>query len=121
MVLESQVFDHDLVIRIRDDPSGSRKIAGTDSDVSIRETLDIGEFSIGGGIVVDGVFGREIFLVLRDGAFFHVDRKRKRIHAWMSHFSVDLGDAVILDPVEGVGAMDVQLCPERVAIFFHGE
>ena len=89
--------------------------------MGVGEAFHIGQFAVGRRIVIDRVFGRQILLVLCDRALLNVDRKGEGVHASMGHLPVDLRDAVVLDPVEGVRAMDVQLSAERVTVFLHCE
>ena len=89
--------------------------------MGVGEAFHIGQFAVGRRIVIDRVFGCQILLVLCDRALLDIDRKGKWVHAGMGHLPVDLRDAVVLDPVEGVRAMDVQLSAERVTVFLHCE
>ena len=37
----------------------------------------------------------------------------------MGHLAVDLCDPVVLDPVKGIGPMDIQFGAERMTVFLH--
>lgn len=119
MVLERQILYDDLAVFVGNNPPGRRKVRGADADMGVGEAFHVGQFAVGRRIVIDRVLGGEILLVLCDGALLDVDREGERVHTGMGHLAVDLCDTVVLDPIEGIGAMDIQFCAERMTVFLH--
>lgn len=100
MVLEGETFDDNSAVFKCNDSSGCREIRRFDANVAVGKALDVVQLSIRRGIVIDGVFGRQVLPVLRDDAVFDIDREGKRCHAWMRHAPIDLGDPVVFEAIE---------------------
>ena len=119
MVREGQVFHRDGAVLVRNDPASRRQIGCAEARVGVGEAFHVVQFAVGGRVVVDGVSGRQILLILRDGAVFDVDRKGKRGHARMSHCPIDLGDAVVFEPIKRVRAVDDEFGAQGVPVVLH--
>ncbi len=99
--------DHRSVF-IGNDPSGCREVRRGDASVRVCETIDILKRSIFRRKIINGITRCEGLVILSEGTFFHVNGERH-----VRHFTINLGDLVILDPVPRFHAipMDINALP----------
>ena len=74
--------------------------------MSVGKTVDVLKCAIFGGKIIDGVTGRQVLVILGESTFFHINGE-----SHVGHFSVNLGNSVIFDPIPGFHAVSMNIYP----------
>ena len=69
MVLKRYGSDHDLAVFVGNNASGRRQIRRADSHMGIGKAFDVAKRCILRSKIIDGLLGRQVFMILRGAAF----------------------------------------------------